>query len=510
MPEACPPPAEAGATPPGRQSATGPRESLSGTQALRRDALTMPEVLAQSVATMAPSAAMSLLPLLVFTSAGNGTWLSFVCAVLLMLCVSACAAQLARRYSSAGSLYTWVGRSLGPGFGHAAGWGLLLGYLCAGMAGALGVGIFGTDLLTRCGLVVSGAGAWVVLVVVGFVPAVGMAILGAVLSTRASLVLEIISVTIILALCAGVWVHNGGVIDLQQITLKGASPGGILVGVVLAIYSMSGFESAGSFGFESRHPFRNVPRAILWSCLIVGMFYLVVVYTQVFGFRGVPGGLATSQAPLADLAHRIGLDPLAYLVDIGILCSIFAGVTSVINASARIVVTMSEDGIAPKVLAHIHQRFRTPHLAILAVSLPVLAVPVSVVLASRSPVDAVGWMASVATYGLMFSYALVSLAAPVHLGRIGRPSLPTWVLGGIGFLTMIAVFYASWLPQTIPGGLFPPLTGVNACLPYVFLGWTVAGIAWYLVLRARNPEAARRLGQRFDSLPGQAPVAGRD
>jgi len=110
----------------------------------------------------------------------------------------------------------------------------------------------------------------------------------------------------------------------------------------------------------------------------------------------------------------------------------------------------------------------------------------------------------------MFSYALVSLAAPVHLGRIGRPSLPTWVLGGIGFLTMIAVFYASWLPQTIPGGLFPPLTGVNACLPYVFLGWTVAGIAWYLVLRARNPEAARRLGQRFDSLPGQAPVAGRD
>ena len=44
---------------------------------LQKRVLSTPEVLAQSVANMAPSAAMALLPLFVFLDAGNGAWLSF-------------------------------------------------------------------------------------------------------------------------------------------------------------------------------------------------------------------------------------------------------------------------------------------------------------------------------------------------------------------------------------------------------------------------------------------------
>src|SRR6266568_1648156 len=70
---------------------------------LKRGALSLPEVLAQSVANMAPSAAMALLPLLVFAGAGNGTWVSFLIALLALLCIGYCAAQFARRINSAGS-----------------------------------------------------------------------------------------------------------------------------------------------------------------------------------------------------------------------------------------------------------------------------------------------------------------------------------------------------------------------------------------------------------------------
>src|SRR5437762_11984221 len=121
----------------------------AGATTLRRNVLTMPEVLAQSVANAAPSAAMALLPLLVFLNAGNGTWLSFVIAVILMACVGYCAVQFAKRMNSAGSFYIWVTRGLGPGAGHAAGWGLQLGYIATGVATVLGFGIFGGDLLHR-------------------------------------------------------------------------------------------------------------------------------------------------------------------------------------------------------------------------------------------------------------------------------------------------------------------------------------------------------------------------
>jgi amino acid transporter len=111
-----------------------PSAEAAGASTLRRNALSMPEVLAQSVANMAPTAAMALLPLLVFVSAGNGTWLSFVIATVLMVCVGYCASQFARRMNSAGSFYVWVTRGLGSGTGHTSGWALQLGYICTGMA----------------------------------------------------------------------------------------------------------------------------------------------------------------------------------------------------------------------------------------------------------------------------------------------------------------------------------------------------------------------------------------
>src|SRR5487761_322453 len=78
---------------------------------LKKKVLSTPEVLAQSVANMAPSAAMALLPLFVFYSAGNALWLSFALGLAVMLVVGYCAAQFAKRVNSAGSFYVWVTRA---------------------------------------------------------------------------------------------------------------------------------------------------------------------------------------------------------------------------------------------------------------------------------------------------------------------------------------------------------------------------------------------------------------
>ena len=84
-------------------SVTVAPNGAAGAETLRRNSLRLPEVLAQSVANMSPTGAMALLPLLVFLSASNGTWVSFLIAVILMVCVGYCAAQFSRRANSAGS-----------------------------------------------------------------------------------------------------------------------------------------------------------------------------------------------------------------------------------------------------------------------------------------------------------------------------------------------------------------------------------------------------------------------
>src|SRR2546425_628268 len=219
-------------------AAVAPNGAAAGAETLRRNSLRLPEVLAQSVANMSPTGAMALLPLLVFLSAGNGTWVSFAIAVVLMVCVGYCAAQFSRRQNSAGSFYVWVRQGLGPGAGLTAGWALQLGYVITGVATILGFGIFGADFLNRVSGGAIAADSRLVLTVlflIDFVVPLAVAINDMRLSARLSLTLEAISITLILVLCVAIWVHRGGLIDSNQWTLSGVSTGGVLVGVVLAI-----------------------------------------------------------------------------------------------------------------------------------------------------------------------------------------------------------------------------------------------------------------------------------
>jgi amino acid transporter len=464
---------------------------------LKHGTLSLPEVLAQSVANMAPSAAMALLPLLVFAGAGNGTWLAFIIALLALLCVGYCAAQFARRINSAGSFYVWVSKALRPGFGHAAGWGLILGYLATGMATVYGFAIYGADLLTRLGAPGNNEAILVALFLVDALAAAAVAIFDIGVSAKTSLILESISVTIILILSVNIWVHNGTVFDTRQLTLSGVKPGGILVGVVLAIFAFVGFESAGSLGVESRAPFRNVPRAILSSCLIVGLFYVVVSYSQIYGFEDVKGGILSSGAPLPDLATHTGIGFFAYILDLGIVASMFACTLACTNAGARLLYSMARDGMGHGTMGSVHRVRNTPHIAIAVVVVPMIAVPVVTTLAGESAVNATGWVGTVATFGFMLGYALVGIGAPVFLHRAGAPATLAWVLGLLSAAIMAFVFWANWLPQYIPGNLFPALSGAYVWLPYIFLGWTAIGAGYYAIWRARNPQKAREVGTRY-------------
>ena len=464
---------------------------------LKRGALSLPEVLAQSVANMAPSAAMALLPLLVFAGAGNATWVAFLVALLSLLCIGYCAAQFGRRINSAGSFYVWVSKALRPSFGHAAGWGLILGYIATGMATVYGFAIYGADLLTRLGAPGNNEAILIALFLADALVAAGVAIFDIGVSARTALILESISVTVILILCVNIWVHNGTVFDTHQLSLTGVKPGGILVGVVLAIFAFVGFESAGSLGVESRNSFRNSPRAILWSCLIVGLFYVVVSYSQIYGFGNVKGGILASTAPLPDLATDTGIGFFAYILDLGIICSMFACTLACINAGSRLIYSMARDGMGHPALGIVHRVRNTPHIAIAATALPMIAVPILTTILSESAVNATGWVGTVATFGFMLGYALVGIGAPIFLRRAGVPDPLAWVLGLLGAAIMAFVFWANWLPQTIPGHLFPALAGAYVWLPYIFLAWTAIGIAYYAMWQRRNPAKAAEAGNRY-------------
>ncbi len=482
-----------------------PRQA-AGATTLRRNVLSMPEVLAQSVANAAPSAAMALLPLLVFLNAGNGTWLSYVAAVITMVCVGYCASQFARKMNSAGGFYVWVTRGFGPAAGHASGWGLLLGYLATGVATTLGFAIFGGDFLNRVmGITADNTTLVTVLLLIDTVLPAAVAVADMGLSARTSLSLESISIAIILVLCVAIWIAHGPV-DANQLTFSGVKPGGILVGVTLAIFAFVGFESAGALGMEAKNPQKNIGRAIILSALIVGIFYVIVSYSQVLGFSGTDQ-FAKSSAPMPDLAQKFGLGFLAPIIDIGIICSMFACTLACINAGARMMLTMSHDEMGFAFLTRVHRSRKTPHLAIYVAAVPMFVVPAAFILSGRAAVEVTGWAGTLATFGFMLGYGLVSAAAPYFLAKAGESKPLVWLTGIVGAVSMVVVFYASWLPTTIPviGSYFAPLTPPYDKIPYVFFAWAAIGILWFAIMRASRPEVAKAIGTRYESHEAVSP-----
>jgi amino acid transporter len=477
------------------------RAPVVSDQGLAHESMSQLEVMAQSVAGIAPSAVMATGPALIVASAAGGAWLSYLLAMVVVVLIGLVVAQFGRRFASSGSLYSYVARGLGPTGAFLAGWGLVIGYAFIAMIGIVGTAIYLSSLLTTAGLPADGTAAVLIIAIVAIVAAATFAIAGIQLSTRLGLVLEIISVTAVLVVLIAVLVKHGAGSGAgsSQLKLTGASFNGITFGIVLATLGFVGFESSASLGAEARNPHRAIPRAVLGSAVLVGVLYVFAAYTSVLGFGG-PDKLAASAAPITDLAQASGLGDFSYVVDLGVAASFFAVSIASINAASRVLYTMGEEDLLPRVLGRAHPRHKTPHVAIGVIAPVIGIVPVVMLLARVTPLDVYAYTGTIGTFGYMLAYFLMALALPFFLRRRGEANPLAVVLSVVVMAALAYVFYKNVVPvPDYPYNLFP----------WIFLGLLVVGLAAYAVMRVRRPQLVREAGSHEeDPLPGDGALPG--
>lgn len=452
------------------------------------------EVLAQSVAAVAPSAVMASLPALIVLYAGEGAWVSYVAATLVVVLIGCCVAAFARRFASSGSLYSYVARGLGSFAAFAAGWGLVIGYTCIAMLGVIGSGIYFGSFLESLGISGASDPAQLIIYVVSAALAATFAMAGIKLSTRLGLVLEVVSVSAILVVLVVVVVQNGLSLDTSQFRLEGATFDGVTFGIVLAVLGFVGFESAASLGAEARDPHRAIPRAVLGSAVLIGLMYIFAVYAEVLGFGGAEG-LSQSGAPVSDLARNVGMDAFTEFIDLGVTASFFAVIIASVNAASRVLYTMGEEGVLPAAVGRAHDKFRTPHVAILLIAPIVALVPIVMYARGSEPLAMFGYIGTVGTFGYMLAYLLMAASLPIFLQRRGESSPAVVVLAVVVVLSLLYVVYKNVYPV--------PPSPLNR-LPYIFLAVLLIGLVWYLFVLITAPERTRRVGT-FEEEPVPVP-----
>jgi amino acid transporter len=142
---------------------------------------------------------------------------------------------------------------------------------------------------------------------------------------------------------------------------------------LLLVYAYSGFEMAMIPAGETRDPQRNLPFAILASIALVTVVYILVQVVCV----GTLPELAASNRPLADASERFLGVVGATVITTGVAISIFGNLIVVLLAGARLPFAMAADHKLPRVFAATHERFRTPHVAIIATAAVMLALALS-------------------------------------------------------------------------------------------------------------------------------------
>jgi len=449
----------------------------AGGYGLRREVLSPMETLAQSVSTIAPTTTPAATIPLVCALAGNGTWLAYVLATTAILLVALCVGKFARYSASPGSLYSYASMILPPSLGATAAWSLLLAYIATGASVIGGFYHYGNLLLKDA----TGHGlSTVILALLVTAISIWIAWRDVKISARLMLWIEAVSVSVILIVIVLVLVRHGWHLDWPQLQLRGMTGSGLRLGLVLALFSFVGFESATTLGSEARDPLKTIPRAVIQSALLAGAIFTACAYAEVLGLRSVGQDLGTSQAPMRVLAQVGGIPIFGLLIDIGALVSMFAGTLACITAAARVLLLMSHNGLAHGSLRKTHLRNETPGLAILVTGAAAV-LPVSI-LAWRgaSGLDVYGWMGSLATYGFIVAYALVSVALPRYLREHNayRPGAQI-----ISWLACAAMLLA------LAGNLYPVPEGPYGKLPYIYLAYLTAGMFWFF-LRARNRKPA--------------------
>src|SRR5579863_4411829 len=235
-----------------------------GSYGLRREVLSPMETLAQSVSTIAPTTTPVATIPLVCALAGNGTWLAYVLATIAILLVAWCIGRFARYSSSPGSLYTYAGTILPPWLAAAAGWSLLLAYVATGSS-VIGGFYQYANLLLRDATGHVTSPVLLVLTVTG--TSMWIAWRDIKISARLMLWIEAVSLLFILTVVTLVLIRRGTHWDLDQFRLQNVTGGGLRLGLVLALFSFVGFESATTLGAEARNPLKAIPRAVIQSSI---------------------------------------------------------------------------------------------------------------------------------------------------------------------------------------------------------------------------------------------------
>ena len=443
----------------------GPTELAAG-------ALKLPEVLMQAVTHIAPAIGVITSLAFITSVAGVTSPIAFVIGGVICLGVAIGLTQLAKHIAGAGGYFLYVSRTVGPRAGFFAAWiYFLYDPLAYGMLLAWFGGILHNTLDAQYGW----GPPWWLVFIIGLAILTGLIARGVALSSRVVVILGLAEIVILMALAISGLVDPGkGGLNASPFNPGNApSANALYLGVIFTILSFSGFESVAPLAEETENPRRNLPRAIIYSILIMIVFYIFTTWGLLVGWgTGDLSSFAASPDPIFALAQRLWSHAWL-LILFALFNSTLANCIATGNASTRVFFAMGRTGVLPRWLGKTHPTFKTPINAIALQT--VIAVIVGVGLSLWiGPINIFYFIGTTLTLGLIFVYSAGNLGVFLLYWRELRSNFNPLIHGLIPLATTLALIWVGW--KSIEGLHITSPQNYLDWVPTVVAGWVIAGI----------------------------------
>ncbi|WIX78535.1 APC family permease [Amycolatopsis carbonis] len=463
--------------------------------ALRRT-LSVWQAVGLSVALMAPSMAANINPQQTAAAAGRAVPLAFLLSAAGVLLVAYGFVRLCQHYHHAGSVYAFVGATLGPRAGVVSGIGLLGTYTFYAVVTSSAAGVLGTAFLTQVGIWPNPP--WwgpFVLTAVALVGSWLLAVAPARRGTSTLLAVEGATIAVILLVTAVILVRliAGNAPGDAHFTMSvftftpdiGLS--GVFLGAVFGFLSFAGFEAAATLGEETRDPRRNIPRAILGTAIFGGAFFVIVTAVEMMAFGSDAQAFHDSSSLLGDLGSTFVGSWAGDVISVGAAISAFGCCLACVVGGSRLLFALGRDAFDGRGIGRTSPK-GTPVIAVTAVaSAAALIIVVCAVFFGATAADTFAWSGSIGTLILLVIYLLTTLGAILLLFVRRRMHVPWWhlifPLGALALLGYTVYVNVVPYPTEGPARWFPVTAGAVLVLAIV------------LVLAA--PGFARSVGERL-------------
>jgi ethanolamine permease len=379
--------------------------------------------------------------------------------------------ELTTAIPHAGGPFAYSYRAFGPVGGYVAGFSTLVEFVFAPPAIALAIGAYLNVQFPQLSARTAAVGAYGVFMALN--------IAGVTIAATFELIVTLLAIFELLVFMGVVsggfsWSHFTAAGWAGNEHFSPAAVPGMFAAIPFAIWFFLAIEGAAMAAEEAKDPRRTVPRAY-----IGGILTLVALAFGTMIFAGAVGDwkqLANINDPLPQAMKLVvGAQSgwLHLLVAIGLL-GLIASFHGIIMGYSRQIFALARAGLLPRILAAVHPKLRTPHLAILAGGAVGIAAIYSDSLVSIAGQPLTASIVTMSALGAIVMY-IMSLLSVMRLRRIEPklerpfraplyPIFPIIALG-IAVVSLLAIVYYN-----------PQVSAVFAVLG--LLGGVVTRLRW--------------------------------